>query len=95
MTDDPRHSDSASPEAQEGPQRPPDQPIATVDDKRRLETVRQRLEDVLNDSATTPRDLASVSREYRLVLASLADHAPSTGVSPADEIAARRRARGA
>ena len=50
---------------------------------------------VLNDPKTAPRDLAAVSREYRLTVAALAALAPAPGTSKLDEIAARRRKRGA
>ena len=43
-----------------------------------------------------PRDLATVSREYRMTVAALAATAPAAGPSKLDEIAARqRRKRGA
>ncbi len=61
----------------------------------RLEALRARLEAVLSDSGTSPRDLAAVSREYRMTLAAIADLAPAAGSSPLDEIAARRQKRGA
>jgi hypothetical protein len=64
-------------------------------DRARLEELRDRLEGVLNDSETGPRDLATVSREYRQTLAALAAMSPGAGSSKLDEIAARRRKRGA
>lgn len=64
-------------------------------DRARLEAVRDRLEAVLADESTAPRDLATVAREYRILLERLADTGQSSGTSPADEIAARRAARGA
>ncbi|HUG50571.1 MAG TPA: hypothetical protein VLZ78_06195 [Terrimesophilobacter sp.] len=64
-------------------------------DRARLEAVRDRLEAVLGDPGTPARDLAAVSREYRQVLAKLAETTPSSGTSKLDEIAARRRKRGA
>ena len=64
-------------------------------DRARLEALRDRLEGVLNDPKTAPRDLAAVSREYRLTVAALAALAPAPGTSKLDEIAARRRKRGA
>ena len=64
-------------------------------DHDRLRAVRDRLEAVLADDSTTPRDLATVAREYRLTLDRLAAETPSTGSSPLDEVTARRRARGA
>jgi hypothetical protein len=50
---------------------------------------------VIADPETSPRDLASVGREYRQTLAALAAVAPASGTSKLDEIAARRRKRGA
>ncbi len=64
-------------------------------DRTRLEALRDRLEAVLSDPATSPRDLAAVSREYRQTVAALAQMRPAEGVSKLDEIAARRRQRGA
>ena len=64
-------------------------------DRARLEALRDLLEGVLNDPETAPRDLATVSREYRLTVAALAAVAPASGTSKLDEIAARRRKRGA
>ena len=64
-------------------------------DRSRLEALRGRLEAVLNDPDTAPRDLASVSREYRQTVAALANMSPLAGTSKLDEIAARRRHRGA
>ena len=62
---------------------------------RRLEALRDRLAAVIDDPSTGPRDLAAVSREYRMTLDKLADIRPSSGSSPLDEIAARRQQRGA
>ena len=73
----------------------PREPRRALTDQARLEALRDRLEAVLADESTSPRDLAAVSREYRQLLARLADVAPSSSGSPADEIAARRAARGA
>lgn len=64
-------------------------------DRARLEELRDRLAAVLADPETTPRDLASVSREYRQTLTALAAVTPASGTSKLDEIAARRRSRGA
>lgn len=64
-------------------------------DRDRLEALRDRLQAVLDDPTTTPRDLATVSREYRLTLDALAEVTPAAGTSPLDEIAARRHQRGA
>jgi len=61
----------------------------------RLEALRGRLETVLHDPATTPRDLAGVSREYRQTIAKLAELAPVAAGSRLDEIARRRKKRGA
>ena len=61
----------------------------------RLEALRDRLEGVLSNPETAPRDLATVSREYRLTLEKLRELKPSTGTSKLDEIAARRDKRGA
>jgi len=49
----------------------------------------------MNDPETTPRDLAAVSREYRQTLAALAAIAPPAKGTKLDEIAQRRRKRGA
>lgn len=62
-------------------------------DRARLEALRERLEAVLNDPKTAARDLATVSREYRMTVAALAATAPAAGTSKLDEIAARRRKR--
>ncbi|MBB2772328.1 UNVERIFIED_ORG: hypothetical protein GGE11_003253 [Mycolicibacterium obuense] len=48
---------------------------------------------MLNDPETSVRDLAAVSREYRMTVAALAGLAPAAGSSKLDEIAARRRKR--
>jgi hypothetical protein len=64
-------------------------------DRARLEALRDRLEAVIADPETSPRDLASVGREYRQTLAALAAATPAAGTSKLDEIAARRRKRGA
>lgn len=61
----------------------------------RLTALRDRLEGVLHDPGTTARDLATVSREYRLTVTQIAAMAPVAAGSPLDEIAARRRQRGA
>lgn len=64
------------------------------DDVARLEALRGRLEAVLSDPETTPRDLATVAREYRILVTKLAETAPAAGKSsPLDEIAAARRKR--
>lgn len=64
------------------------------DDIARLEALRARLEAVLNAPETTPRDLATVAREYRILVTKLAETAPVAGKSsPLDEIAAARRNR--
>lgn len=66
-----------------------------TDDRSRLEALRGRLEGILNDPETAPRDMASVSREYRQTLTALGQLAPVSGTSRLDEIAQRRRKRGA
>jgi hypothetical protein len=63
-------------------------------DRGRLEALRDILEGILRDPETSPRDLASVSREYRMALNALSSLAPSSGTSKLDEIAARRAKRG-
>lgn len=60
----------------------------------RLRAVRERLQAVLDDPSTPPRDLATVSREYRLTLEAIAKLAPAASGSRLDEIAAKRRKRG-
>lgn len=64
-------------------------------DRARLEALRDRLEAVTADPSTTPRDLATVAREYRILVTKLAESAPRSASSALDEIAARRHARGA
>lgn len=64
-------------------------------DRARLEALRDRLESVVADPGTNPRDLAAVGRELRQTLAALAAVSPTAGTSKLDEIAARRRKRGA
>jgi len=49
----------------------------------------------LNDAGTSPRDLAALSREYRLLVVQLADISPPASGSALDEIATRRVQRGA
>lgn len=73
----------------------PCKPSNEPDDHERLTALRARLEGVIADPDTSPRDLAGVAREYRQVLAALAEAAPSSGTSKLDEIAARRKQRGA
>lgn len=63
-------------------------------DLERLTALRSRLESVLNDPETSPRDLAAVSREYRLLVAQLAEISPPASGSALDEITARRVQRG-
>lgn len=60
-----------------------------------MEALRDRMEAVLADPATTPRDLATVGREFRILVTKLAEDAPRSASSPLDEIAKRRTARGA
>ena len=64
-------------------------------DLERLVALRGRIEGVLNNPETSARDLASLSREYRLLVAQLAEMAPPAAGSALDEIAARRQQRGA
>ena len=64
-------------------------------DLERLTALRVRLEGVLNDAGTSPRDLAALSREYRLLVVQLADISPPASGSALDEIATRRVQRGA
>lgn len=65
------------------------------DEQARLEALRDRLARVLDDPNASPRDLAAVSREYRMTLVRLAEMAPAAEGNPLDEIAKRRVARGA
>ena len=64
-------------------------------DQERLTALRSRLEGALNDPETSPRDLAALSREYRQLVAHLADISLPASGSALDEIAARRVERGA
>lgn len=64
-------------------------------DRGRLEALRDRLAGIIDDPETSPRDVVSASREYRIVVAALGKTAPPAGVSKLDEIAARRRRRAA
>lgn len=68
--------------------------MTTPTDRERLEALRARLEAVLHNPETSPRDLATVGREYRILVTQLGIAAPATK-SPLDEIAERRRKRGA
>lgn len=67
--------------------------MASNNDLGRLRALRDRLEAVLSDDATTPRDLASVSREYRLLLDHIARSAPADAGSKLDEISKQRSKR--
>lgn len=67
----------------------------TTTDKDRLEALRGRIEGVLVDPSTSPRDLATCGREYRLLLAAISEHSGTTAGSRLDEIAKRRAERGA
>ncbi|ULE35889.1 hypothetical protein K3G64_21165 [Mycobacterium sp. IDR2000157661] len=60
-----------------------------------MEALRDRLAGIIDDPQTSPRDVVSASREYRIVVAALGKAAPPAGVSKLDEIAARRRRRAA
>lgn len=64
-------------------------------DLERLTALRARLEAIVGDPDTPARDVAACSREYRQVLDAIAKVAPVSGTSKLDEIAARRRKRGA
>lgn len=64
-----------------------------TDDRGRLEAARDRLEAVLHNPETSPRDLASVAREYRILVEKIAATFSSTSSSKLDEIAARRAKR--
>lgn len=66
-------------------------------DRQRLEALRDRLEKVISDPATTPRDAVGASRELRQILVTLAamPSAAAGPKSPIDQIAERRRRRGA
>lgn len=65
-------------------------------DRARLEALRDRLEAIVNDPKTSPRDAVAASREYRITVAALAQTAaPAAAGSKLDEIAARRRRRAA
>jgi hypothetical protein len=65
-------------------------------DQGRLEQLRDRLEAIVNSPETSPRDVIAASREYRIVVAALAQTAaPTAATSKLDEIAARRRRRAA
>ena len=66
-------------------------------DRGRLEQLRDRLQEIVNNPETSARDVVSASREYRIVVAALAQTAAPTArsASKVDEIAARRRLRGA
>lgn len=66
----------------------------TDEDLKRLQSVRARLELVLEDEETAPRDLAGVSREYRLVLDAIRARSDGPAGSAVDEISARRAKRG-
>jgi hypothetical protein len=67
----------------------------STDDRARLEALRGLLEAILNDPETPPRDMATVSREYRQTLSALGQLAPAAAGTPLDELRARRRDRGA
>lgn len=62
-------------------------------DLARLQALRDRLRGVVDDPATSPRDLATVAREYRIVVEKIAAMTPSKGGSKLDEIAAKRAKR--
>lgn len=85
----------ASPSRHRDKSEAPKAPTPPEGERDLLEALRGRLEAVLDDPATSPRDLAAVSREYRMTLARLAELAPVAAGSALDEIAARRKKRGA
>lgn len=62
-------------------------------DRGRLEAVRDRLQSIVNNPETAPRDVVAASREYRIVVAALAQTAAPAAASKLDEIAERRRRR--
>lgn len=66
----------------------------TADDRTaRLLEARDRLAGVIADPDTSARDLAAVSREYRLVLAELAElGTPQKENDVVDQLASRRKA---
>ncbi|WP_234713898.1 hypothetical protein [Mycolicibacterium chlorophenolicum] len=64
-------------------------------DRGRLEALRDRLAGIIDSPETSPRDVVSASREYRIVVAALGQTAPPAAGSKLDEIAARRRRRAA
>lgn len=64
-------------------------------DRARLEALRDRLEAIVSDPKTSPRDVIAASREYRITVAALGQSAPAAAGSKLDEIAARRRRRAA
>lgn len=66
---------------------------AETSDLSRLQAARDRLEAVLHSPETSPRDLATVSREYRLLVEKIAAMAPAATSSKLDEIAAKRAKR--
>ncbi len=63
--------------------------------REQLEAIQARLAGVLADPDTPARDLSAVARELRQTAAALAALAPAAAPSKLDEIAARRRKRGA
>ncbi|MGV0993422.1 MAG: hypothetical protein ACOYB7_14340 [Mycobacterium sp.] len=60
-----------------------------------MEALRDRLQGILDNPETSARDLATVSREYRLTLAALAELAPPAAGTKLDELRVRREQRGA
>lgn len=60
-----------------------------------MEALRDRLAGIIDNPETSPRDVVSASREYRIVVAALGQTAPAMGTSKVDEIAERRRRRAA
>lgn len=64
-----------------------------ADDLTRLKAVRDRLDAVLKEPETSARDLATCSREYRLLLTDIRAQSGNTKGSVVDEISKRRAKR--
>jgi hypothetical protein len=63
----------------------------STDHRSRLEAVRDRLTEELNEASG--RDVASIARELRLTLAELESLPDAREESPVDDLSARREAR--
>lgn len=74
------------------PENPKD---ASKDDRSRLEALRAVLEGILDNPETSPRDIATVSREYRQCITALSALAPAAAGTKLDELRVRREQRGA